>query len=89
MLGSDLLNSPLEHKLNDACRKLRDYCNRMDRELTTTEIVTASSRTLAAEIATDVYRNNMDASKVAADYGALTSEHHYSADHAMRREAPR
>jgi hypothetical protein len=71
MLGSDTLNPPPEQKLNDACRKLRDYCNRMDRGLTTAEIVAALLRTLAVEIVTDIHRNNLDASRAAADYGSL------------------
>jgi hypothetical protein len=71
MRGSDTFNPPKERKLNDACRKLRDCCFRMDRDLTTTEIVAALLRTLAVEIVTDVQRNNLDSAGIAADYSNL------------------
>jgi hypothetical protein len=76
-LGASMLqensihDTTAEQKLDDACRRLLSYCNRMDRRLTTPEIIAALVRTLATEIEGDAHRNNLDVSGIATDYGDL------------------
>jgi hypothetical protein len=64
-------NISAEQKLDDACRRLLSYCNRMDQRLTTPEIIAALVQTLAAEIVADASRNNLDVAGIAKDYSDL------------------